>query len=98
MIGLETAFGVARTATMDKVPLDRLIDAFAIAPRKVLGLELPRIEVGAEAELTVYAPDDTWSLQADHLRSRSRNTPYIGRQFTGKPVAVVRGKAHYRIP
>lgn len=98
MIGLESAFGVARTATKDKVPLDRLIDAFAIAPRKVLGLELPRIEVGAEAELTVYAPDDTWSLQADHLRSRSRNTPYIGRQFTGKPVAVVRGKAHYRIP
>lgn len=97
MIGLESAFAVARAATREQVPIDRLIEAFSIGPRKAIGLTVPSLEVGTEAELTVFTPDFSWTLLPEHLRSRARNTPYIGRSFTGKPVAVIRGNQFYRI-
>jgi dihydroorotase len=98
MIGLESAFAVARTAVGQHLSIDRLVEAFCIGPRRALGLPIPKLEPGTEAELTVFSPDTRWTLQEEHLKSRSRNTPYIGHSFSGKPVAVVRGKQFARIP
>jgi len=59
------------------------------------------IEEGRPANLCVIDPDETWTVDADKMSSRSRNTPFEGASLTGKvrhtlyvgePV-VVEGKA-----
>ncbi len=89
IIGLESAFGAARTATKKFLSLEELIDRLAIRPRRTLGLDVPAVQEGAEAELTLFAPDQEWEFGEDHIRSRSRNTPFLGTRFTGKPLGII---------
>jgi dihydroorotase len=42
------------------------------------------IEVGATANLCVFDPSSTTTVDVAALASRSRNTPYAGRTFTGR--------------
>ncbi len=39
---------------------------------------------GRPANLCVVDPAATWTVEADRLASRSRNTPYAGRKLTGR--------------
>jgi dihydroorotase len=41
------------------------------------------IEPGAPANMCVVDPAATWRLDADHIASRSRNTPWSGRDLVG---------------
>jgi dihydroorotase len=48
--------------------------------------------VGEDANVVVFDPTARWRVDRDHLASRSRNTPYDGRELTGRVRAlVVRG-------
>jgi dihydroorotase len=42
------------------------------------------IEPGADANLCVFDPTAEWTVDAAKVASRSRNTPYAGRTFTGR--------------
>jgi dihydroorotase len=42
------------------------------------------IRVGAAANLCVFDPGATWTVDAGALASRSRNTPYAGRTLVGR--------------
>ncbi len=87
--GIETAFAVAVTACSDEVPLERIIDAFTVAPRRILGIPVPEIEEGVSANLTVFHPSLTWTPGPENSASRSRNNPFHGMTLTGKPLAVI---------
>lgn len=87
MLGLESAFALARTAT-PPLPLDRLIDALTVRPRQIAGVDLPTIREGAEANFTVFAPDTEWTFTTDHLQSLSRNTPLVGTALRGKVIGI----------
>jgi dihydroorotase len=88
IIGLETAFAVARTALGKQVPLERLIDCFSVNPRRILGLPSGEIREGQPACLTVFDPDAQWTYSADSVKSKSANSPFIGMTLTGKPLAI----------
>jgi dihydroorotase len=88
MIGLETSFAVANTALKDKVELSKIIEAVANNPRRVLGLE-SKIEEGAEADLTFFNPELKWTFTASDIKSKSKNTPFIGTNFIGKALGVI---------
>ena len=64
----------------------------SLAPRRVLGLPMPKIAAGERAELTVFDPDAEWVLEEKSIRSKSRNTPFIGQKFIGKVLGIIRGK------
>jgi dihydroorotase len=87
VIGLETALGVVLTKLVHTgiITLERLVEAMAIAPRQLLGLPIPRIEPGAEANLTIFAPDEEWRVEPERFRSKARNTPFAGWELRGKP-------------
>ncbi len=87
--GIETAFAVANTASAGKIKLSRIIDAFTVRPRQLLGIPIPEIKQGAAATLTIFNPDLTWTPSANELKSKSKNNPFIGMQLKGRPVAVV---------
>ncbi len=89
IIALETAFSVAYEALKDHMNLDAIISKFTDGPRSVLSIAHPCIEEGKTAELTVFCPRIDWEYSKDDIRSKSKNSPVIGRKLQGLPVAVV---------
>lgn len=89
IIALETAYAAANTALHDKAEIAQMIEKLSINPRKILGLEIPVIRVGEKANLTVFNPKLEWEFTEKHIASKSRNTPFLGKRFVGKAIAVV---------
>ncbi len=88
-IGLETAFATAWMALQGKLTLEQLITKLAIRPREVFGLAIPKIEVGQHANLTIFDPYYQWTLGESQIRSKSRNSPLIGKKLTGSVLAII---------
>ncbi len=93
MIGLETCFAIANTATQGKVELSTLIAAFSANARKILGLPVQKIAEGEEAELTLFDPSLKWTFTEKDIQSKSKNTPFVGYEFTGKALGVIANNA-----
>ena len=95
IISLETTFSIALEALSGAMKLDEIIALLTIGPRKVLNLETPTIEEGKAAELTVFAPFMKWTYDRKDIKSLSNNSPLIGKELTGLPVAIInQGKLH----
>ncbi|PSQ80213.1 MAG: dihydroorotase, partial [Bacteroidetes bacterium QS_8_68_15] len=90
IIGLETAFGlVGRELVAEGVlSLAEAVEKLTVAPREILGLPVPRLDEGSPANLTIFAPDERWTVTASDIRSKSRNTPFVGAELVGRPVAI----------
>ncbi|MGI9030695.1 MAG: dihydroorotase [Ilumatobacteraceae bacterium] len=85
MLGLETALGVA-LAELD-LPLVDVLAALSWKPAAIAGVADRHgvtVEPGNAANLVVFDPDERWTVRPAALASRSRNTPYVGRQLRGK--------------
>lgn len=83
MSALETFFSVARTA-MKNLPLETLIHRMSIAPRNILGIPVPTLQVGEKASLVIFEPDTEVVYDAQNWESLSKNSLFIGRTLTGK--------------
>ena len=70
------------------VSWDVLIEKVTSGPRKVLQLENPRIEENADANLTLIDPNHKWVFNSETNFSKSKNSPFFGKEITGKAVAV----------
>lgn len=97
IIGLETAWSISvrnlyKTGVLD---LQQLIKALAVRPREILRLAVPVLEEGAEADLTLFNTDETWTFDEANVRSKSINSPWLGEEMTGRAVAIYsRGILH----
>lgn len=89
--GIETCFMAARTNLNNKDDLQLLVHKLSQGPREVLGLDPKHIELGANAELTLFDPDVQIPLEKEVLISRSQNNPLIGRVLKGQILAVIQG-------
>ncbi|WP_052667357.1 dihydroorotase [Nitriliruptor alkaliphilus] len=97
MLGLETAFAVVHTELVATGLLDPLtaIARMTTGPASVrdVGDHGVGITVGAAAHLTVLDPEATWQVDPLALHSRSRNSPFVARTLTGRPVhTLLRGR------
>jgi dihydroorotase len=87
MINLQTF--AANLATLSAiVDWDVLMEKITINPRKLLGLEIPTIDVDAKANLTLFDPARTWTFDEKTNFSKSRNSPWLNKEVKGKAVAV----------
>jgi dihydroorotase len=95
--GFETALGlVLELVHAGKISLTRLIEVFTTGPAKVLGRQR-KIAVGEPADLTIFSTDHAWKFRAAESASKSRNSPFDGRQFKGAAMAtIVAGRIAYR--
>jgi dihydroorotase len=84
--GLETAFAALHTGLVltGAVPLGRLVEAMSSAPCRVLGLDEPRLAVGAPADFCVADLTETWEVTPATLRGKSRNCAFLGEKLTGR--------------
>lgn len=88
-IGLETAFATAWMALKDSMPLVQLIEKLAISPRKIFGIALPVIEPEHTANMTIFDPAQTWDFTERHIRSKSKNSPLLGKKLNGRVLAII---------
>lgn len=91
ILGLETCWGlVGRDLLAPGVlTLAQAVRALTVAPREILGLLVPRVAVGEPATLTVFDATTEWTFEAQHIRSKSRNTPFVGERLVGRAWAIV---------
>ena len=88
MIGLQTAFSLA-CQLEHEITLEGIIEKMAINPRKLLGIEIPEINIEKAANLCLFNPTSEWILEETDVVSKSKNTPFIGKKLKGKIVAVL---------
>ena len=96
-VGLETMLPAAlRLIHAGDVDYLTLFRALATRPAELLGLEVGRLAPGAPADLIVIDPEVPWILDAEQLRSRSKNTPFDGARFEGRVLrTLVAGRTVY---
>ena len=84
--GLETAFAVLHSELVEPglLPLETLLERMSAGPARAYGLDEPRIEVGAPANLVLLDLEETWRVSEDGFRSRSVNSWLLGRTLRGR--------------
>ena len=97
IIGLETAFSlIYGLVEQGALSLDKAIAAMTINPARSFGLSKGTLRVGSVADITIVNPNRTWTVSHATLRSKSKNTPFIGMKL--KAVVertIVAGKIVY---
>lgn len=88
IIGLETAFAVARTAMHQHLSIEKLVEKFTVNPRRILSLPIPVIKENETANLTLFDAETDWKFEEKDIRSKSKNTPFTGTTLKGKAIAV----------
>jgi dihydroorotase len=95
--GFETALALGlELVHAGKLSLTRLVELFTTGPARVLG-RARRVAVGEPADLTLFSTERPWTFRASESASKSRNSPFDGREFRGGPMAtIVAGRIVYR--
>jgi dihydroorotase len=93
IVGLETAVSLSldRLVHAGVIPLPRLIELLSVNPARILGVPGGSLSPGAPADITILAPDLKVRIDADRLRSRSKNTPFGGWELRGGVAATFVG-------
>jgi len=89
--GLETAFGALHTFLVRErqVPLPTVLERLSAGPARALGLPVPRIAVGAPANLVLLDLEAEWTVREDAFRSRSANSWLLGQILVGAVVRTI---------
>lgn len=95
IIGSETALGLAMTELVDAkvITINKMIDMLTAAPARLLGIKKGTLSVGADADITLFNPEEKWVYSKEEILSRSQNTPFIGRELKGRVKYVFVGGA-----
>jgi dihydroorotase len=100
IIGFETAVGLALEQLLHtrQVSLPHVIRLFTEGPARVVLPDRGTLRLGAPADVTVLGTDHKWTYDVNQSPSKSRNTPFHGREFRGGPVAtIVAGEIVWRL-
>lgn len=91
IIGLETAIplGLTELVNKNRLSLTEYVRKCSTNPRKLLRLSEIRVQEGSPANLTIFDPAKNWTFSEKNIHSKSRNTPFIGHQFTGKVIGTL---------
>jgi dihydroorotase len=99
MIGLElavpTMLAIVRSGHLT---MTQVVERFATQPARLWRLPVGELKPGGLATLTVIDPDRRWTVTDAELKSKSKNTPLLGMEMTGRAVmTVIRGKVVHDI-
>ncbi len=98
VVGLETSLPLSLKLVTDGVlTLNQLIEKMSCNPSNILGLQRGNIKVGSVADITVIDPSVEWTVEADKLASKSKNSPFLGWRVKGAAACtILAGKVVYK--
>ncbi len=82
-VGLELLLPLALKGA-DGRSLAAALRPVTAGPARVLGLEIPSLELGARADLCIFDPAAWWRVTPESLRSQGKNTPFLGYELQGR--------------
>ncbi len=90
----EASYGAAGVETLlsaltslvadDQLTLMDALRPVTCGPADLLGLPQGRLAQGTPADLVLFDPNYAWACDRDDLHSRSKNSPFDGRNLTGR--------------
>jgi dihydroorotase len=91
IVGLETAFGVVHTDLVrgGLLTLGELVARMSTNPASLFHLPGGTLAPGSAADVTVLDVNRSWRVEPDRLHSKSRNTPFAGRELVGRVVLTL---------
>jgi dihydroorotase len=95
IVGLETALGVVMTRVVGEgvIDLPTMVDRMSCQPARAFNLPGGTLAEGGAADVTVFDPAATWTVDPAVFLSKSRNTPFGGWELTGAPrLTIVEGR------
>ena len=63
----------------------------SVTPAEILGVAGGTLRAGAAADVTVVNPEIEWRVTAAELRSKSKNTPFLGWTMRGRAIYTIVG-------
>lgn len=94
IINLQTTFNCVAEAFKNK-DIQKAIEAMSVNPRHILGVDVPQIKEGEEANLTVFSIKQTSQLTDKNNQSRSKNSPFLNKTMQGKVIGVINGSKSF---
>jgi dihydroorotase len=91
--GLETAIGLSLSVLVHtgRISVNRMVELFTTGPANVLKLNRGTLAPGAPADVTIFDLTTEWTYDVQQSYSKSRNSPFSGRKFSGGPLATIVG-------
>ena len=98
IVGLETALPLTlRLVEEGLIDLPRAVALLTCGPAASLGIPVGTMEEGGDADVTVIDTEFEWTVDAQKLVSKSKNTPFDGWKMKGAALCtIVGGKIAYK--
>ena len=98
IIGLQTSLSLTLALVREGVmDLITAVERLTSNPAKILGVEGGIIEEGSDADMTLIDLEREYRSKAEDIKSKSHNSPFIGRPLKGKAVlTMVGGRVVYK--
>ena len=93
VISFETALAVTITALVDKGYISYLdmVKLMSYNPAKLINIDKGQIKEGKDADFTIFDPKAEYLYTEDMIVSKSKNSPFIGKNLKGKVIYTIVG-------
>lgn len=93
VVGLETSLAATLTGLYHtgKLTLTGIVRLMAETPRRLLGLPVPQLAEGADADLILVDLNESWTVDPAKLHSKSHNTVFKGMTLQGRVHTTITG-------
>ena len=88
MIGLQTSF-VAVNSILPELSSQQIIALFSSNARKIFNLPATNINVGSQAELTLFSRKGKTTLTTANNKSKSVNSAFLNKELMGKVLGIL---------
>jgi len=91
IVGLETALALTLTHLVrpGHLGLTRALELWTDSPRRAFGLPPVSVEAGSRADLVIFDPESSWTVDPEAFQSKGRNTPFAGWRLEGRVLATM---------
>ena len=81
-----------------KLPLLTALARVTCDPAAIMGIDSGSLSVGSPADVCVFDPLESWLVSSANLRSKGKNTPFLGKEMTGRVhLTLVGGRVVFEI-
>ena len=95
ILGSETCFAVSQEVLCGEagISLNEVIAWLTYKPAELVNLPAGTLTPGVAADVAILDPNGSWEVNKKTLFSKSQNSPWLGKQLTGKTIeTIVAGK------
>lgn len=100
IVGLETAASLTHTELVlggYLTPM-QMAEKMSYNPAKIIGIDKGDISEGKTADIVIFDPNKTYTINKNEFASKGKNTPFHGREVTGKVMCtIVNGEVVYQM-